>query len=60
MNIRIKGRARNNLCTTNKARHDFGMTSKTRYTYNTEHVTFKHCMVYDSEHINKLGMSSKT
>jgi hypothetical protein len=60
MNIRIKGKARNNLRTTSKARHDFYMISKTRYTYNIEHVTFKHSMVYKSEHINKLGMSSKT
>jgi len=60
MNMCLKGKARNNLCTTSETRHDLCMTSKTRYTYNIEHVTFKHSMVYESEHINKLGMSSKT
>ena len=59
-NMCLKGKARNNLRTTRKARHDFCMTSKIRYTYSIEHVTFKHSMVYESEHINKLGMSSKT
>jgi hypothetical protein len=60
MNMRIKGKSRNNLRTTSKARHNFCMTSKTRYTYNIEHVTIKHSLVYESEHINKLGISSKT
>ena len=58
MNMRIKGKARNNLFTS-KTRHDLYMTSKTRYRYNVELVIFKHGMAYGIEHINKFSICSK-
>jgi hypothetical protein len=59
MNRCLKGKARNNLCSTSMTRHDFYMTSKTRYTYDVEHVIFKHGMAYGIEHINKFSICSK-